>query len=249
MSESKRGTGVSDLAKRLDVAKSTAHRLLRTLERAGYVERDRSTDKYLLSLKLFEIGASVVRARGFGEHTAIILRDLADKCRESAKLGICEKDEVVVIYKVDAGETFRMDLHIGARLPAYCTGLGKALLMTFSEEELNRYLAAHELKRFTSNTITDRNMLLREIEASRIRGYAIDYCEHHDEVRCVAAPTRDLMGRGVAAVSVSGPAWRLSWDRLQELGAMVVEAAKKLSALRGFSDSADSARESGAGSR
>jgi DNA-binding IclR family transcriptional regulator len=227
--------GVTQLAERLGTAKSTVHRMLTTLEAQNWVRQSDVTDLYELTWKPFEIGARLVRSKGLGEQIAYVLRQVADESGESAKLGVWERQEIVVIYKVDAGESFRMDLHVGTRLPAYCTAVGKALLAALDERELEAYLVGRDLKPFTRNSIVDPVSLREDLAATRQRGYAVDCGEHHDDVNCVAAPVRDCMGRPVASLSISGPASRLPPEEIARLGQLVLEAARKLSAMYGYS--------------
>lgn len=229
------GCGVTELAARLGTTKSTAHRTLSTLVDAEWVRQKDGNDSYELTWKPFELGARFARSKGIGEQIGYVLRRLAEESRESAKLGVWEHQEIVVIYKIDAGESFRMDLHVGTRLPAYCTALGKAVLTALDDHELNAYLAGRELRRFGANTITNAAALREDLRLARMRGYALDRGEHHDEVTCVAAPVRDSMGRPVASVSVSAPAWRMNAAEIERLGRLVAEAAGRLSAMYGHS--------------
>lgn len=237
MSEARNGLGVTELAERLKTAKSTVHRMLSTLEDQGWVKQNDLSSRYELTWKLFEVGSGFVRVKGFDEQIAHILKALADGSRESAKLAVWEKDEIVIVYKVDAGESFRMDLHVGTRLPAHCTALGKALLSAFDTRDIERYLAEQTLARGTRNSIVDAVKLRKELALTRQRGYALDQCEHHDDVACAAAPIRDGMGMPVAAVSISGPAWRLDAGRIEQLVPMVVHAAEQVSSLLGYTTS------------
>lgn len=229
------GAGVTELAGRLGTAKSTVHRMLATLRTADWVRQSDLTERYELTWKPFEIGARFARSKGIGEQIGYVLRRLADESRESAKLGVWERQEIVVIYKVDAGESFRMDLHVGTRLPAYCTALGKAVLAALDDRELQSYIAGCEWKRYAENTITDAAALRADLRAARARGYAVDHGEHHDEVTCVSAPVQDSMGRPVASLSISGPTWRMDVTQIDRLGRLVADAARQLSGMYGFS--------------
>lgn len=229
------GLGVTELAIRLGTAKSTVHRMLTTLRTADWVRQSDFTERYELTWKPFEIGARFARSKGIGEQIGYVLRRLADESRESAKLGVWERQEIVVIYKVDAGESFRMDLHVGTRLPAYCTALGKAVLAALDDRELQSYIAGCDLRPFAKNSITDAAALREDLRAARARGYAVDHGEHHDEVTCVAAPVQDSMGRPVASLSISGPTWRMDVTQIDRLGRLVADAARQLSGMYGFS--------------
>ncbi len=123
----------------------------------------------------------------------------------------------------------------GTRHPVYCTGVGKVLLAWEPEEEVRRFLASIPLLRFTPNTLTDPEALIRELRSVRARGYAVDREERERGVRCVAAPVRDSQGRVVAALSVCAPASRLPRCRLPEIARLVQAAAYRISANLGWS--------------
>ncbi len=142
--------------------------------------------------------------------------------------------DVVYVAKVESRRTLRIPSAVGRRNPAYCTGVGKAMLAHLSEEQLAAYLAQTPLRARTRKTITSKPELRAELRAIAAQGYAIDDHEIEEGVRCVGAPVRDYSGRVVAAISIAGPSIRVTKDRIPELAAHVIAAASAISAQAGY---------------
>lgn len=228
------GAGVTLIAEKLGIAKSSAHRLLTTLEKAGYAAQDTQTGRYRLTFKLFEHGSNLLKGRGFNEHVAYLLEQLSISTGCIVKLGVHEGGKMLCVYRVNAREVFRMDLSVGTRLPLHCTGMGKAYLSSLKEEDFTWFLRFSTLERYTPNTITTAEQLLKEIRQSNIQGYALDKGEHSVDVWCVAAAVIDHMGHTVSALSISGPASILQQRDLNQLGREVKEVARKISIIIGY---------------
>lgn len=226
--------GVSDIAARLRMHKSTVLRLLATLEHCGYVEQDLATRRYRLRLKLFELGSQVVGRTDLLKEARPVLERLNRECGEVVHLGVLDEGQVVYVEKVESTHTIRMYSRIGRRSPLHCTGVGKALLAFLPSEEIVRIIETKGLKGYTPNTITDRSALLRHLEDVRARGVAFDNEEHEPGIRCVAAPVWDRTGALVAAISVAGPSLRMTPERLEELARPVMEAALEISRRLGY---------------
>lgn len=231
--ESTGDLSLSDIADRLSLPKSSVHRLLATLIDHNFIERDPLTRRYRLSIRLFEIGAGIIRERGLQSVAYPVVKDLAHTTGETCHLAVLSGTEVVYIYKVDGASSITMSSHMGGRAPCYATSIGKVLL-AWNEEELFARLIASGLKSYTNNTITDPGRLMQELEMVRLRGYACDLEEFEQSLRCIAAPVRDHFGRVIAAIGIAGPGWRLSDSRLDELAQVVMEAGSALSHSLGY---------------
>lgn len=218
LAEATNGLGVTPIAERLGVAKSSAHRLVTTLEKAGYVVHDQANGRYRLTFKLFELGSNLLRGRGFNEHVAYLLEQLSISTNCVVKMSVQEGGKMLCVYRVNAREVFRMDLSVGTRLPLHCTGIGKAFLASLKEEDLSWYLRFSTLDRYTRNTITTTDRLLKELRLIRSRGYAFDLGEHSEEVWCVAAAVVDHLGHTACVLSISGPSSVLKQKNLDQLG-------------------------------
>lgn len=221
--------GVTALSGRLKLAKSTVYRLLSTLASRGYVYQNPATGKYRLGLKAFEVGSLAVSQLTVREVALPFLEKLRDTTKETVHLGVREADAVIYIDKIETPLSIRMYSRIGRRAPLHCTALGKVLLSS----ELAR-VARRDLKRYTGNTITDPDVLAKELTQIRERGYALDDEEFEEGLKCVAAPLWDYTGTVVASAGIAGPHIRITSDRLPELIAVVRETAVEISARLGY---------------
>jgi DNA-binding IclR family transcriptional regulator len=226
------------VAEALGLKKATAHRLLSTLDAAGYALRDDETGKYGLSLKFFEIGAAVLRGMELRKMAAPFVEELSRSTAEVVNLAVLSHGTGLIIEKSGRPEPLRLGVQIGEPVPLHSTGLGKVLLADLSPEA-RRPLLGRELRGYTDRTLTDPRALERELERVRARGYATDMQETNSEVRCVAAPVRSFAGRTIAAISVSGYASRLSQRRIRELAAAVSGTAFRMSEKLGLRRSAE----------
>lgn len=225
--------GVTALSGRLKLAKSTVYRLLSTLASRGYVYQNPATGKYRLGLKAFEVGSLAVSQLTVREAALPFLEKLRDATKETVHLGVREADAVIYIDKIETPLAIRMYSRIGRRAPLHCTALGKVLLAFAGPAEAGR-MARRDLKRYTPNTITDPDVLAKELALVRERGYALDDEEFEEGLKCVAAPLWDYTGTVVASAGIAGPHIRITSDRLQELIAVVRETAAEVSARLGY---------------
>ena len=227
--------GVTELSKRLGLHKNNVFRLLATLESRGYIEQNKVTGNYRLGLKVLELGQVFIKHMGLLKMARPILEEIVEKCNETAYLGLIRDDRVVYVDVVEARQPVRVISRVGVGLPVYCSAVGKAQIAFESADEVERILNEMPLKRYTRNTITDREELLRQLEEVRERGYAIDDEEFDEGIRCVGVPVRDYTRRVIAGLSISGPAYRFTDERLrEELIPLAMEAGKKLSARLGY---------------
>ena len=225
--------GISDLGKRLQLPKSTVHRLASTLVEAGMLEQNTESGKYRLGLVVFELGSLVRRKMDFSTEAKSFLMALREKTGETVHLAILDHSSIVYINSLESKQAIRMTLEVGMRKPAYTTAAGKVMLAFQSEENLNRLLAAG-LKEFTANTIVDPEAFRQELALIRTRGHAIADEENELGVRSLAAPVRDHFGMVIAAASIAGPAHRLTKTELTSFVPDVVNAADAISGRLGY---------------
>lgn len=232
------GVSLSLLSNRTGLPKGTVHRLLTTLAKHDFVEQHQQ--RYRVGVKAFVVGNAFLAHLDLRARALPYLVDLRNRSDESVQLAILESRQVVYIERVlSQSPVAYMKSRVGAMLPAYCTGLGKALLAFSSPHIVEEYMAAVPLKRETPDTITDRHHFMEELEAVRRLGYAIDRGEREASVRCVAAPVLNHEGVVVAAISVAGPVERMSWPlEGSPLAAQVVETARAISAAIGYAPAA-----------
>lgn len=225
--------GISDLAKRLGLAKSTVHRLASTLVEAKFLEQNQQTVKYQLGLAVFELGACVADRMDVSVQSMPYLENLMEQTGETVHLAILDETEVLYINKIESRQTIRSYTRIGRRGPLYCTGVGKALLAFQPPDKIEQLITAGLTPR-TPNTITDPDKLRRHLSEIRDRGYAIDDEEVEIGLRCLGAPIRDHSGKVIASISLAGPSQRLTRERLMACARGVIDTADTISARLGY---------------
>jgi IclR family KDG regulon transcriptional repressor len=225
--------GISALAQRLGLAKSTVHRLAATLITEGMLEQDRETGKYRLGLAVFELGALVRRKMDVTAEARPFLKALRDQTGETIHLAVLDHASVLYINKMESRQAIRMSSNIGGRAPAYCTSDGKALL-AFQPDEFVSGMMKDALPARTPNTITDLKALRRDLAVIRARGYAVDNEESELGMRSVAAPIRTHSGAVIASLSIAGPTHRVSKKTLIAYAREVVRATDSISQRLGY---------------
>jgi DNA-binding IclR family transcriptional regulator len=226
--------GVTDLANKLNLSKSSVYRLLATLVRCGYVEKNPQNDRYQLTYRLFAVGSPAADRFGLREVAHPVMERLAAETGETVNLGVLDGTRVLNLHKVESRHLLRMHMEVGGGVPAHATALGKVLLAALQPDDLTRRLGGQRLTRLTRRTIGDRATLRRMLVRIRAQGFAIDDEECSLGLRCVAAPIRDHRGAVVAALSISGPRQRLPGQTLSRLAEHVQVAAREVSQRLGF---------------
>jgi IclR family KDG regulon transcriptional repressor len=224
----------TDIICQVRLNKSTVYRLLEAMREYDLIATDRSTGKYFLGMRLFELGMVSIGRLEIGKVATPLLETLVDRVGETAHLGVLDGYEAVYIAKVESRLPFRIPSDIGRRYPAYCTGVGKALLAHLPEEKLESYLTHTPLRGFTRNTITSPIELKRHFQQIRTQGYAIDNQEIDEGLRCVGAPIRDHSGKVVAAISIAGSATRITKRNVREMASYVIATAESISRQLGY---------------
>jgi IclR family KDG regulon transcriptional repressor len=218
-------SGVSEISKNLGLAPSTTHRLISSLASRGFLVQNPATKKYKLGVKIFQIGSSVVNRFGFRQAALVNMEKLAAESNETVNLGILDNDKVIYIEKILNDDPIRVELQIGHTVPAQCTGMGKAILAFLAPDKLESLLRNIRYEKRTGNSITGEERLRGELVKIREQGYALDDGELIEGIRCVAAPVFNKSGSVVAAVSIAGPSFRLTDNRIRELIPLVKTAA------------------------
>jgi DNA-binding IclR family transcriptional regulator len=228
------GVTLPEIARRLQLHKSTAHRLLMALEAARFIEKNPATARYRLGSRVIELGLSAVSRLDVYQIAGPHLRRLAEQTGETGHLAVLRDGEVVSVLNVESRQTVRTPSAVGARSPVHCTAHGKAALAFSPPDQLAAFLRNRSLKAYTPNTLTTATKLRAELEKIRQRGYSIDDEEWESGLRCIGAPVRDSSASVIAAVSISGPVFRIRNDRVPPLGAIVVETATRISSALGY---------------
>ena len=223
------GLGLSEIARHIESNRSSALRVLRALEQMRLVTQDPANRRYRLTLRLLELGTRALDQLHLPEVAQAHLRVLSDASGETAHLGVLEDWQVVFIGKAEPPNPIRLQARVGVRAPSHCTSLGKAMLSQLPEKTLDEYFKSYKLTRLTDRTVTSKADFLAQLRLVRQRGYAVDDEEHRDGICCIGAPVLRPGGDVVAAVSISGPAFRLHGRRLAALAPHVKEAAVRIS--------------------
>jgi len=232
-----KGTPLSilEISRELGMSLSTVHRILDTLRFWGYVEQSALTQNYSLGFKLVELGMAKLRQVDWLKESAPLVKKLRDLTQETVHLSVLAEGEVLCLMKEESSRTIKMSSYVGKRGPLHCTASGKVLLAHLNEEERQRIIQEKGLTRFTSFTITTEQELEKELAEVRMRGFAVDRGEHEEEVNCISAPIRDHSGEVIAALSVSGPSFRIrAFDPDPSLIQAVLSTAQAISERLGY---------------
>lgn len=233
LGEDEDGYRLSDLAIRTGLSPSTTHRLLTTLERRRFVEFDQTDGAWHVGRQIFSIGSAFVRRRNFVAPALPFLRRLRDLTHETANLGVADDGEVVVLTQVESREIMRAITKVGGRAPMVTSGLGKAILSTYSDEDVAAIIRRYGMKRLTPQSLTRAGDLREALQQTRRDGYALDDEEYLVGLRCVAAVVYNDQAEALAAISVSGLANRVPSERLPQLGTLVRDTARELTLALG----------------
>ncbi len=229
------GLGISDLSEMLNIGKSTIHRLLDTLVAYQYVEKTRE-GKYRLNWRLYQIGNALPQQRNINNVDIKVLKQLSDTIAETVNLGVRDGRDVVVVSKIDPDVSTRIkvDFRIGEREPFHCTAMGKVLFSELEEAEIRKIVEKEGLPRLTENTICSFHELMKELRKVRKKGFALDEGEFCNELSCIAMPLRNFKEKIIAAVSVSGPSFRLRSNKITKVIEELEQTTESLSRDLGY---------------
>ncbi|MBP8852932.1 DNA-binding transcriptional regulator KdgR [Aeromonas allosaccharophila] len=228
--------GVTELSQRIMMSKSTVYRFLQTMKTLGYVNQEGETDKYTLSLKLFELGGRALEHQDLIQIADVQMYRLGKLTKETLHLGALDENSVVYLHKIDSEYNLRMYSRIGRRCPLYSTALGKVMMAWLPEEEVRSMLAGVTFERFTEHTLANVDALLAELTQVREQGYAEDNEENENGLRCFGVPIYNRMGRIITGLSLSLPIVRFEESKRAELVSLLHEAAARISAELGYHD-------------
>lgn len=225
--------GLAELARLVELNKTTTYRLLTALESEGLVTRNPVTDAYRLGPEMIALGGRALRANDLTSVSQAELEALAGQVGETTTLETLVDDEVLILIEVSGGHLVSSNQAVGTRWPAHATSTGKVLLAHLPLDSLEARLKK-SLTRLTDETITDLATLQRELATVHNQGYAVADQEIEIGFMAVGAPIYDHKGEVVAAISVNGPTARLTPDRLPEVARLVQSAAGRISMQLGF---------------
>lgn len=228
------GMSLAEVSRVGALPKPTAHRLLSVLAEAGMVRED-GRGGYGLGPECLVLGSAFLDGLDLRREARGVLEALVERTGETCHLGIRDGNRAVYVEKVESPQMVQLRSRVGLIAPLHTTALGKVLLAYGEEAEVEALFAADVEKR-TANTITELDEFRANLDLVRERGFAVDDVENEEGIRCVAAPVFDHEERVVASISVSGPEYRLSLEKMEELGILTRESALSLSRRIGYRD-------------
>lgn len=222
-------TGVSELSMRLSMPKATVYRFLQTLRSLGYVRQDRDSERYGLTMKVFELGTNALQYPDLIELAKPHMQALSDNTGETIHLGTLIDSEIIYIHKVDSRHVLGMYSKVGRRAPVHCTAIGKVLLAWESDLFRESVLAGVNFQKFREKTIDNKADFIAELERTKDRGFGQDQEEFDDHIRCVGVPIFDRNNQAVAGLSISFPTFRYDPAREPKIVAMARDASRDIS--------------------
>lgn len=235
LSRFKDGLGVSELARQIDLPKSTTYRVLSALVVNGYARQDKATERYKLGYKVLHLAGTIMENMDLRTIARPHIEALARETGQIVHLATMEEGVAFYVDKVQGSMmNISMYSNIGREIPLYCTGVGKILLSGLDFEQVKKLVPESSMVRYTANTITTHERLKNELQLIRERGYGFDEIEHEEDIRCVAAPIHRSTGEVVASISLTGLIKYVSIERLPELIELTTRTARAISRELGY---------------
>lgn len=204
----KQGQGTSEIARLTNMNKATVFKLLETLQLIGFVEKSTPDSRYKLGPGLIRFAYNSLQQLDIVSLSAPYLEQLNKDTNETIHLAVLNEQSLIYVAKLESTQAVRTVSRIGRQTPLYCTGMGKAMLSTFSDEKLAQYVATTTFLKNTPTTITDKIQFMAEINKIRVAGYAFDDGENEEDIRCIAVPLT-VNTRLLGAISLSAPKYRI----------------------------------------
>lgn len=231
--EDRKEMRLSDISDMLDINKSTVHGIITTLKYHGLIDQDEETQKYRLGLGLLALGNRVQNSMNIRNIAKPYIDKVCNITEETVHLGTLDNMEVVYLDKAESKQSMRIVTSVGSRLPAYCTGIGKAML-AYRDKDILEELIPVDLTKYTPNTIANRELLMKNLGLIKNKGYSTDEEEYNLGLSCVAAPIFDSNNQAKFAISISGPTMRMTEEKIKESIKVIKEAAMEISYKLGY---------------
>ncbi|MFJ4689397.1 IclR family transcriptional regulator [Streptomyces sp. NPDC088789] len=226
--------GVSEVAGEIEVHKSTAFRLLGALEARGLVEQAGERGKYRLGFGIVRLAGAVTRRIDITQQGRPVCERLAEELGETVNIAVMQEQYAINLYQVRGPGAITAHNWVGQLTPLHATSSGKILLAYLPSKERAALLSSAGMKKVTPRTITARTKLEKNLAEARERGYAFTLEELEVGLHAMAAPVRNRDGNAIAALSASGPGYRLTEERLHELSPVLLKGAQEISHRMGY---------------
>jgi DNA-binding IclR family transcriptional regulator len=218
---------MTQIAEQVGINKSTVHRLLGTLEKKRFVDRDQMTGIYRPGIRLLQVAYLTLEHNDLRRLAAPFLHRLGDQSLETVDLAVIDDSEIIYLDVIESPQRVKLAAAIGMRLPAYCTASGKAILAYLPEERIKRILAGGML-RHTEHTLVAPEAVLENLGLVRERGFALSEQEYEEGINAIGAPILDLNNLPIGSVAVAGPAYRLTRERMLEICPFLLSTANSI---------------------
>jgi DNA-binding IclR family transcriptional regulator len=225
---------VTELAQAVDLPKATVYRILHTLEMDGLVQQNPENGKYYLGFQLVKLGLLALERINLREEALPFLEQLVKDYQETVDLAVFDDGQMFYLEVLESPQPVKISATAGRHLPAHCTASGKAYLAYASEKDLDTVVGAG-MEACTPHTIRDPEVLKKDLRLTRDRGYSVSQEEYEQGISAVAAPVMDSSEQPIAVIAIAGPTYRLSPERIAELGAAARDTARELSSHLGAS--------------
>ncbi len=227
------GASLTELSERTGQSPTTTYRVLSTFLLHDMVSFDRDMQIWNIGPGAFRIGSTFLNRTNLLATTRPIMQQLMRETGETANLGIERDGRVMFLSQVETPQTIRAFFAPGTLSPMHASGIGKVLLAQFAMDRVDAILFQHGMPALTGKTISRRAQLDAELASIRAAGFAVDDEEANDGMRCIAAPITNAYGEAIAGLSVSGPGFRLTKERIMEVGKIVSAHAREASRALG----------------
>lgn len=218
---------LAQISERVGMHKSTVHRLLATLEKKRFLERNPATGGYRLGINMLQMAYLTLEHNDLREMAGRYLRRLHERYRETVNLSILDGADVVYLDVLEGPQRVKIAVATGQRLPAFCTASGKAIL-AFSPPEVVHQVLDHGMPRYTPNTLQSVDSFLEEMKRSQERGFALSLQEFEEGINAIAVPLLNQDNQAIASVAVAGPSYRLTRDRMLEIGPEILATIREI---------------------
>ena len=218
---------MTQIAEQVRMHKSTVHRLLATLEKRRFVQRDAATGTYRLGIRLLQMAYLTLERNDLRHISLPFLRHLGEQYQETIHLSVLDEPDVIFLAVIESPQRVKLAAAIGQRLPAFTTASGKAIL-AFMPHETVQHILGHGMPQYTQRTLRSSEEFFEDLRQVRERGFALDEQELEEGINAVAAPVFDLSNQPIASVAVAGPAYRLTRERMIEIGPLVMTTAQDI---------------------
>ena len=224
---------MTQIAEQVGIHKSTTHRMLATLERKRFVQRDPATGTYRLGIRVLQMAYLTLERNDLRRLATPFLHRLCDQFQENVDLSVLDETDVVYLNMIESPQRVKLAAAVGQRLPAFATASGKAILAFMPDETVQRILK-HGMPQYTLHTLRSPEAFFENMRQVRKQGFALSDQEFEEGINAVAAPILDHSNQPIAAVAVAGPAYRLTRERMIEISPLVLSTAHDIAQEMGM---------------